>query len=62
MDSAPKPESMRERMRRKHAERVAAERAARPAKGKRVRRERHASREEQHGRYLDCGPAAWDDR
>ena len=23
---------------------------------------RVASREEQHGRYLDCGPAAWDDR
>lgn len=22
----------------------------------------HASREEQHGRYLDCGPQAWDDR
>ena len=21
-----------------------------------------ASREEQHGRYLDCGPQAWDDR
>jgi hypothetical protein len=21
-----------------------------------------ASREEQHGRYLDCGPGAWDDR
>ena len=21
----------------------------------------HASREEQHGRYLDCGPQAWDD-
>lgn len=20
------------------------------------------SRDEQHGRYLDCGPAAWDDR
>jgi len=23
---------------------------------------KHASREEQHGRYLDCGPQAWDDR
>lgn len=22
----------------------------------------HASREEQHGRYIDCGPEAWDDR
>jgi len=21
-----------------------------------------ASREEQHARYIDCGPAAWDDR
>ena len=25
-------------------------------------RERKASREEQHARYIDCGPAAWDDR
>ena len=25
-------------------------------------REKHASREEQHARYLDCGPLAWDDR
>lgn len=25
-------------------------------------RERHASREEQYARYIDCGPAAWDDR
>jgi len=24
--------------------------------------ERKASRDEQHSRYLDCGPAAWDDR
>jgi|HubBroStandDraft_2_1064218.scaffolds.fasta_scaffold02174_5 hypothetical protein len=23
---------------------------------------RHASRAEQHARYIDCGPAAWDDR
>jgi hypothetical protein len=23
---------------------------------------RYASREEQHARYIDCGPAAWDDR
>jgi len=22
----------------------------------------NASREEQHARYIDCGPAAWDDR
>jgi hypothetical protein len=22
----------------------------------------HASREEQHARYIDCGPQAWDDR
>lgn len=25
-------------------------------------RERVASRAEQHARYIDCGPAAWDDR
>lgn len=25
-------------------------------------RERTASREEQQSRYIDCGPAAWDDR
>jgi len=24
--------------------------------------ERHATRDEQHARYIDCGPAAWDDR
>jgi hypothetical protein len=24
--------------------------------------ERRASREEQNERYIDCGPAAWDDR
>lgn len=24
--------------------------------------ERYASREEQHARYIDCGPANWDDR
>ena len=29
---------------------------------KRRRVVREASREEQHGRYLDCGPGAWDDR
>jgi hypothetical protein len=23
---------------------------------------RQASREEQHARYIDCGPQAWDDR
>lgn len=23
---------------------------------------RHASRDEQRGRYIDCGPGAWDDR
>ncbi len=27
-----------------------------------VQRKRVASREEQHARYLDCGPGAWDDR
>ena len=25
-------------------------------------RERRATREEQHARYIDCGPGAWDDR
>lgn len=29
---------------------------------RRSRRSRNASREEQHGRYIDCGPGAWDDR
>jgi hypothetical protein len=24
--------------------------------------EKKASREEQHARYIDCGPQAWDDR
>lgn len=28
----------------------------------RAPRERVASREEQHARYIDCGPQAWDDR
>jgi hypothetical protein len=26
------------------------------------RRQRVATREEQHARYIDCGPGAWDDR
>ena len=30
--------------------------------GRRVRGERKASYEEQHARYIDCGPVAWDDR
>ena len=34
---------------------------AKPVRTQRSR-ERVASREEQYGRYLDCGPAAWDDR
>lgn len=25
-------------------------------------RSKHASRAEQRGRYIDCGPQAWDDR
>jgi hypothetical protein len=29
---------------------------------RRVPRERYASREEQYGRYLDCGPQNWDDQ
>jgi hypothetical protein len=28
----------------------------------RPRRTRTASREEQHARYIDCGPNNWDDR
>jgi len=32
------------------------------ARKPRAVRERIASREEQHGRYLDSGPQAWDDR
>lgn len=34
------------------------------APGERPKRTRSgkASREEQHGRYLDCGPSNWDDR
>ena len=32
------------------------------AKGKGKPRRRYASREEQNARYIDCGPAAWDDR
>lgn len=27
-----------------------------------ARHRRHASRAEQNARYIDCGPAAWDDR
>jgi len=34
-----------------------------PARGrKRPATPRNASRAEQHARYLDCGPGAWDDR
>lgn len=64
MDTESKPESMRERMRRQHAERVAAERSALAAKMPKRHRRRnlYASREEQHARYIDCGPGAWDDR
>ena len=31
-------------------------------KTRKTPREKIASREEQHARYIDCGPAAWDDR
>ncbi len=31
-------------------------------RAKAPRKERIASREEQHARYIDCGPANWDDR
>lgn len=32
-----------------------------PRRKHRACSERRASREEQHARYLDCGPQAWDD-
>ena len=57
--------NMKERYAQRHAERAARERAANaPAPAPRRRRasREFASRDEQHGRYLDCGPAAWDDR
>jgi hypothetical protein len=52
----------------KEAARRAAQRATAPApampwSGHPKQGRRHtASRAEQYGRYLDCGPAAWDDR
>jgi hypothetical protein len=33
-----------------------------PKPKRQTRKPRHASRAEQHARYLDCGPLAWDDR
>lgn len=33
----------------------------RPVRRRKLR-EQHASREEQVARYIDCGPANWDDR
>jgi len=57
--------SMKERDREKflarQTEQAAARKAAQPQKRTR-RRGQHASRQEQYGRYLDCGPLAWDDR
>ena len=61
--------NMKERYAQRHAERAAREREEAKATKAPARRRRTttrvsvvASREEQHGRYLDCGPAAWDDR
>ena len=34
---------------------------ARPRRGQ-FGHERYASRQEQHARYIDCGPQNWDDR
>lgn len=56
MTPAEKKEAYRAKERARHA----AERAINPPRrGARIRN-RHASREEQQGRYLDCGPSAWD--
>jgi hypothetical protein len=33
-----------------------------PVRKPRKFREKHASREEQYARYIDCGPQNWDDR
>lgn len=53
----------KQRSREKFLARVQAEREAREASKPRKRsRERIASREEQHARYIDCGPQAWDDQ
>lgn len=59
---------VKERARR--AEQTAVSNASAAAYRIRARRSRHcaviadrvATREEQHARYIDCGPQAWDDR
>ena len=58
------PRCGRERARRQaQADRDATARVmARMRRPSARRRERVASLEEQHGRYLDAGPGAWDDR
>lgn len=55
----------KERDRQRFLARQAAQQAQHMAvKPKRQRRAapRHAGKEEQQARYLDCGPGAWDDR
>jgi hypothetical protein len=59
--------SMKQRDREKFLARQAEEKRARQAssparKRRRTPRERIASPEEQHARYIDSGPLAWDDR
>lgn len=50
----------------REAGRRAAQAASDPRRVPKLRRtapaSRGASRAEQHGRYVDCGPGAWDDR
>lgn len=54
---------VKERLRRAHqsADSAASQIFKRPIRVARVK-PRVASREEQHARYIDCGPGAWDDR
>ena len=56
--------SMKERDREKFLARQAKQRAEQEARrpARKPRRSQYASREEQHARYLECGPLAWDDR
>lgn len=41
---------------------LSTEQAAQKKRITRKYKERYASRAEQHARYIDCGPSAWDDR
>jgi hypothetical protein len=55
--------SMKERDRQRFLERQAEQRRQREARQPaHPRRSRNASRAEQHARYLEVGPLAWDDR